>query len=150
MTDDGDGEAIILERVNGKSVRDIARERGMTQAAIEAIIDRAAEEALSARALRRLLHVEACRLEAIKSVLFEKAMAGENAAAAIYIKASERLSSMIGINSPQGHYVTISSTIEPAEQPSNTVRMLEAIRRLKGEAEKPDDEESPPGGDKLN
>jgi hypothetical protein len=88
----------------------------MTRAAVEAILDQEAERALGARELRRLLHLEAYRIETIKQVLFEKAIAGENAAAAIYIKASERLSSMIGINSPQGHS---SRSAPPSSRPSS-------------------------------
>ena len=147
MTNDSDGEAIILDRVNGKSVREIAADRGLTVAAVTTILDQEAERALSASELRRMLHLEACRLEAIKQVLFEKAMAGENAAASIYCKLSERLSSMIGINAPQGHYVTISSAIESAEKPSNTFKMLEAIRRLRNEPDDPPPDDDP---DKLN
>src|SRR5215472_17234611 len=148
MPGDSDGEAIISDRVNGKSVRDIARERSLSVAAVEAILDQEAERALGAPELRRMLYLEVCRLEAIKSVLFEKAMAGENAAAAIYVKLSERMASMIGINAPQGHYVQIGSTIEPVERPSNTVLMLQRIRELKAQSanEKPDDDE-PPGED---
>jgi hypothetical protein len=48
---------------------------------------------------------------------------------------------MIGLNAPTGHYVSISSTLEPTnERQTSTVRMLEAIRRLRGEAEPDDDD----------
>src|SRR5215471_1788768 len=129
-----DGEAIILDRVHGKSVEAIARERGLSVPAVERILDAEAERALGAHELRRMLFVEARRIEALKQLLWDKAMAGDNASAAVFAKLSERLASMIGLNAPSGHYVSISSTLEPAvERGTSTTRMLEAIKRLRGE-----------------
>jgi len=143
-----DPETIIFDRVYGKSVEAIARARRLSVAAVEAILDREAEKALGARELRRLLFVEARRIEALKQLLWNKAMEGDNASAAIFAKLSERLATMVGLNAPVGHYVQISSTLEPAvEQGTSTQRMLEAIRRLRNE---PDDDQDDPPDDKPN
>lgn len=124
----------------------------MTIAAVDAILDEEARRALGAGELRRLLYIEACRLEAIKAVLLEKAIAGENAAAAIYVKVSERLATMLGINAPREHLVSISATIQHDGKGTSTQEMLEAIRHLRGEAEAEQtvEGEAEPDPDKLN
>jgi len=63
----------------------------MSVAAVEGILDVEPEKALGARELRRLLFVEVFRLEAIKEVLFRKALDGETGAAIGSASMSARL-----------------------------------------------------------
>jgi hypothetical protein len=141
-----DREAILRNLVfGGQSIERIARARRLTVAAVTRIVDEEAARALNAAALRRGLYVETVRLEALLKKHFAAAMEGDTVSAALYVKTSERLNSMLGTNAPIGHAVHVINSSETVEQPSNTVRLLQAIRRLKGE---PDDE--PPGEDKLN
>ena len=61
-----DDDAIILRAAtDGRSIRDIATERGMSEAAVTAILDRQAASWLDGAHLRRELLFEVKRLEAL-------------------------------------------------------------------------------------
>jgi hypothetical protein len=141
-----DREAILRGLVyGGGTVESIARARRLRVAEVARIVDKEAARRLSGEELRRGLYVETMRLEALLRRHFAAAMQGDTISAALYVKTSERLSSMIGTNAPIGHAVHVINSSEPVEQVSSTRKLLEAIRRLRGEAEKPDgNEELPP------
>jgi hypothetical protein len=145
-----DREAILRDFVyGGQSVESIARSRRLTVAEVTRIVDEEAARRMSGEELRRGLYVEAVRLEALLRRHFAAAMEGDTISAALYVKTSERLSSMIGTNAPIGHAVhVIHSSAKPVEQGTSTQRMLEAIRRLRNEPEPEDEQE--PLEDKLN
>jgi hypothetical protein len=67
-------------------------------------------------------------------------MKGDLPAGPLLVKISQRLSSMMGWSHPHGHVVTITSNLEPAEQPTSTAKMLEVIRRLRDEQDVEPDE----------
>src|SRR5215469_5891390 len=114
---DLDPAAILREAVAGSSTRDIAKAHGVTVLEINKLLDLEAERLFGAPGMRRTMLVEAERLSLLKQSLWNRAMKdGDNTAAAIFIKASERLASMTGANMPAGHMVTISASLEPIEQ----------------------------------
>jgi hypothetical protein len=133
MRDEPDHEAILREAVLGRSTREIAKQHRITVAEVNEVLNIEAERMFSAEGLRREMYAEAQRLGQLKQQLFARAMEdGDLHAATVYITAFERLASMIGLNASAGHYVTISGSLEPAEPVSNTQKMLQVIRRLKG------------------
>src|SRR5215471_19271104 len=145
MSDDRDDE-IVREIIAGKKASQIARERGMTVPEVNRVLDQAAAREFSASGLRRTMMLEAERLHHLKHQLWVRAMEeGDLHAAAVFIKASERLASMIGLNHPHGHIVTVTSTLEPVEHASSTQRMLEAIRLLRGETAAPEEDDDTGG-----
>ena len=60
---------------------------------------------------------------------------GDLTAAAVYIKCSEHLASMVGMNHPHGHLVTISGSLVPIEHETSTEKLAEVIRQLKADGQ---------------
>ena len=133
MIDDLEHARIVRERISGKTTREIARDRRVTVPEINRILDLAAAGAFSAEGLKRTMLLEAEQLIHLKNQLWERAMDGDNTASALYIKAAERLATMIGLNAPHGHVVMITSTMAPADTATSTQKMLAAIRLLRNE-----------------
>lgn len=132
MVDEDTRDAIIRDAMVGKKARHIARDRGVSMADVTSVINRAASEAFKGEALRRLSFLEIERLEALKQRLFARAYQDDNTAMSLYLRASERLASLTGVNHPQGHIVTVTSSIQPVEGTS-TQLMIDAVRELRGE-----------------
>jgi hypothetical protein len=131
MPDSDETTATILrEAAMGRPVRDIAKLRSISRGEVERILDVEAEHMFNAAGLRRQMLAETLRLGYLKQRLFARAMQDDLHAAAIYIKASERLSSMIGLNAPVGHYVTISGSLESTETSTQYIRRV--LDELKG------------------
>jgi hypothetical protein len=151
MRDQGEEDAAILQQATvGKTAREIARLRGLTMMEVNRSLDRSAAAMFSAEGTRRAMAAEVQRLEALKSMLFHRTMdQGDMVAGALYVKVSERMATMLGWNHPIGHVVSVTSNLEPEEHESSTMTLLRAIRRLRGEAEPPEEEE-PEAGEKLN
>ena len=132
MPDEFDHDAILREAVTGRSVREIAKARGATVPDINRALDIEAERLFGAEGLRRAMLLEAERLGHLKQNLWRRAMTdGDLTAAAVYIKASERLASMIGMNHPHGHLVTISGTLAPIEHETGTERLRAILDQLR-------------------
>lgn len=107
MPDDQDHHAIVREAVTGRSVRDIAKARDMTVPEVNHVLDLEAERLFGAQGLRRAMLLEAERLGLLKQSLWTRAMQdGDLQAATVYVKAPERLASMVGMNHPHRHLVT--------------------------------------------
>ena len=150
---DDESAAILREATVGKPLREIAKARGMLQSEVARIIDLAAQNMFSGKGTRREVLLEAQRLGYMKQRLWERYMRdGDTPSPALYIKASERLSSMLGWNHPLGHVVQITGHLEqPHDDRTMTARTLEAVRRLRGEYEaEQQSKDEPPDEDKLN
>lgn len=131
---DLDRDAIINEAIHGTALREIARSHALTLAEVRSVIDDEAAHAFSGEQLRREWWLEASRLRALGQRYFDRAMSDDDMnaanAAAIYIKASERLSSLTGLNAPQSSAVTLINATPPAGQQSSTARFQAVIDRL--------------------
>ena len=92
-----------------------------------------------------MLYLEAQRLDLLKQRVWVLAMRDGNLpAASVYVKASERLASLVGMNAPLGHVVNvIGAAPEPEQTQSSTHRLLETIRLLRAEV-------APETGESLN
>lgn len=131
-----DAIAILREAVEGRSARQIAEARGLTTQEVNRVLDREAAEMLSGEGTRRMIAVESERLNQMKQKLWNRYMTdGDNASAALFIKASERHASMLGHNHPAGHVVQVIGHLSHSTTgPTTTQSMLETVRALRGEA----------------
>jgi len=140
-------ESIIRELTSGRTIREVAEKRNMTIPEVNSILDQMARRCFSAEGMRRRVFLEVEKLEMLKQLCFMKAVREQDLhAVGHYVKASERQSSMMGMNHPQGHIVTVTSTLDNDQHETSSTRMLEAIRRLRHET--PEAEETP--AEKLN
>jgi len=144
-----DDAAILRETIEGKSVQEIARQRGMTLAEVNHAIDAEAQRMFSGEGTRRAVAIEAQRLDLLKQKLWQRYMQeGDNPSAALFIKVSERLASMCGWNFPLGHVVQITGHLPQAHPETSRERLTRVLAELTGEAStaEPDDEEAPSEG----
>jgi len=130
-----DSAAILRQAIEGKSAQEIATQRGLTLAEVNRALDVEAARMLGGEGTRRAIAAEAGRLDRLKQRLYETYMqTGDTNSASLYVKASERLASMLGWNHPAGHVVSVIGNLqEPQDNKTNTQRMLEAVRALKAE-----------------
>lgn len=130
-----DPDEIVLLAANGVSMREIAASHRMSEDEVRAIIDREAARCFEAAHLRRQFLLEARRLRELGQKYYAKAMAGDGDvnSAAIYIKASERLATLSGLNHPVSYGVQVIASDPPAE-PSSTDRIEQALAALRNRA----------------
>jgi hypothetical protein len=120
MLDDQEQDAIVHEAARGLPLREIARSRSMTVTDVTQALDEAAKRAFSGEELiiRRQLLLEVHRLREIERKHFERC--DEVPSAAIYLKSSERLASLIGMNQPIGMSVQLIQAKQIEQQESST------------------------------
>src|SRR5215831_1406978 len=117
------------------SLAEIAAAQGMTVSEVREIIDQEAARCFAGEELRRTWLLEARRLRELGQKYYDKAMSdAENAAnsAIIFIKASERLATLTGMNAPQGHSVTLIHEAARPERQTGTDKIRAAIDRIRG------------------
>lgn len=144
MRENPDHDAIIPAAVHGRALGEIARSHDLTLAEVRSIIDAEAARAFSGEELRRELLLEARRLRELGQRYFDRAMADDDMnaanAAAIYIKASERLATLTGMNAPQNSAVTLINATPAAGQQTSTERLTAVINALCATSPPPGDE----------
>ena len=141
MADDPDHDVIIHEAAHGRSLRDIAGSRNLTLDEVRKIVNEEAALALDGQNLRREWLLEARRLRELGQKYFSRAMTDDDLnSGLLYIKASERLATLTGMNAPIGHAVQVMhATAPPAIGGTSIDRIAAAIDRIRG---KPLDEDS--------
>jgi hypothetical protein len=145
LTEDEEA-AILQEATMGRPVREIARAHKTTIAEVHRVLDLEAEKLFSAAGTRRQMLIEAERLSVLKTMLWTRAVQDNDLEAAMVLcKVSARISSMLGWNHPNGHVVTLTSTLPPTEEPMTTTRkMLLAVQALRDQYEKPVEQNEKP------
>jgi len=124
---------ILRDWINGRSIDDIARERGLLESEVNRVIDLRAAQMFSGEATRRSIALESEKLDAIKAKLYATYMRdGCTVSAALYLKASERLSSLRGWNRPSAHFVEISGHLEPTPTQTSTQKLRSALDNVLG------------------
>jgi hypothetical protein len=121
-------EEMFRARLCGESLRLIAKRFGVSVATVE----RAVQErctAITPANRQHALQVELERLEALWATFNERAQEGNEAAAAICLRISERRSSMWGLDchAPAQPLLLVEAQ---REQPSSIDRIREAIERV--------------------
>jgi hypothetical protein len=130
-----DADSIVSLVANGMSLRDVAKAHDLTVTEVRGIIDEEAARCFAGAELRRQWLLEARRLRELGQKYYGKAMGdGEEAAnsAVIFIKASERLATLTGMNAPIGHAVRVIHQAAPPEQKTSTQEILAALDNVLG------------------
>ena len=136
MADHPDHDAIIREASRGGSLRDIAKGHGLTVTEVRKIIDEEAAQAFNGEQLRREWLYEARRLRELGQRYYDKAMTDAedaSSSAIIFLKASERLATLTGMNPVQGHAVQLIHSTAPLSQQTSTQQIrgvLDNILRI--------------------
>jgi hypothetical protein len=144
MVDDREQDEIVHEAAHGRRPREIAKARGLTVAAVIQALDDAAKRAFSGEELRRELLLEVHRLREIERKHFERC--DEVSSAAVYLKSSERLASLIGMNQPIGMSVQLihAKQIEQHESSTENLRRIFEEVRLEAQAKRSNGGEGEP------
>jgi hypothetical protein len=127
-------ERILKSAAEGVSIRALAAEHGLSEEAVTAVLDRAAEAWFKGEHLRRELLLEVERLSRLEEHYFAKALGegeGANAAGALYVKLAERKATLVGLNAPSASASVVIHQSVPAMQVSSTERIRQAIDRLR-------------------
>jgi len=119
--------------IGGLSLAGVADRFGISKSAVQAILKQETDRVYDGAEMRAEWMLTARRLRRMELAFDKKAVEQLDCAAAIVaIKASERRATLTGANAPIGHAVAVMT--QSAEEPtSSTEKMLEAIRRLRGE-----------------
>jgi hypothetical protein len=146
-----DEDAILREAIFGDPVKEIAKRHKCSQTAVNAILDRHAAEMLTPSARARALALEVDRLDCLEQTFHRIAIANQDAQAGTLVtKISQRRSALLGLDQPHMLRLDLTAVPENNDGKTNTQRMLEAIRQLKGEVAEPDDEDQEPMAEKVN
>jgi hypothetical protein len=125
-------EAMLRDRIAGKPVRTIAKQFRCTADEVNAALDRllpVIDTALLSRETRLMLE----RLTELRAIYYEQAQAGRTMAAAVVLKIDDRLSALLGLDSPlkvNPVQLQLATTKE-----TSTDRIERAIAAIVGERE---------------
>ena len=100
---------------------------------VQQILDAEAERSFGGAELRRQLLLEARRLREIGQRYYTKAMADSeesSSAAIIFIKASERLATLTGMNAPIGRAVQVIHQAVPVTKQTSTEEIASVLDAL--------------------
>jgi hypothetical protein len=146
MLDDARKDAIINEAVGGQGVRQIARRHQCSLAEVRATLDEFAPEQLKPSNRAAMLALEISRLETLEAVFLRHAIENMDAqAGTLVVKISQRKAAACGLDQPVMVRLDVQ-TVTEHEEGTSTERMLQAVRRLRAEADptaKPDADEEP-------
>ena len=128
-----DHSAVLDALAFGLSIEDAAGRFGMREAEVRQRLKQETDRVYDGVEQRSQWMLTSRRLELIEVKFARKALDDMDPTAAIVaIKASERRATLCGANAPPAHLVTVMHT-QPIEDGTSTQKMLEAIRRLRGE-----------------
>jgi len=131
-----DDDALILRAATeGRTIRDIAAERGMSEESVAAILDREAATWFDGKHLRRELLMEVTRLNALARKYYSRAMGddeGSITAGTLYVKLTERKATLIGLNAPAAASVQLIHQTAPVEQRTSTQEIIALLDNVQG------------------
>jgi len=136
-----DRESILDAIAFGLTIDEAADRFGIGKADVREILKTETDRVYNGAEQRSDWMLTARRLQRIELKFARKAVNDmDPVAAVVSIKASERRATLCGANAPIGHTVAIMHQQAAENQGSSTLQMLEAIKRLRNEAE-PDSED---------
>jgi hypothetical protein len=127
-------ERILKAAAEGVSIRALAAEHGLSEEAVTAVLDRAAEAWFTGEDLRRELLLEVSRLSRLEEHYYNKALGddeGSASAGALFVKLQERKATLLGLNAPSSSTAVIVHQTMP-KQETSTERIRAAIDRIRG------------------
>ena len=139
-------EAIIQQRIVGRSARAIARAQGCTLAEVSKVLDRFTETTIDDKTRKHTLALELARLDELQETFYARALEGDVACGALITKIIERRCTMLGLYTPQTATLQVIEAEAPRE--TSTERLRAAIDRIRGKTHQDDlpatDQEDPP------
>jgi hypothetical protein len=102
----------------------------MTEGAVDEVLDQRADAMLSGKHLRRALMLQLARLDELVEVFHPKGLGGDPICGALVVKIEERRSTLLGLNAPIGHAVSVVQQ-EPVEAPTSTDKIRAAFDRIR-------------------
>ena len=139
-------EAIIQQRIVGRSARAIARAQGCTLAEVSKVLDRFTETTIDDKTRKHTLALELARLDELQETFYARALEGDVACGALITKIIERRCTMLGLYTPQTATLQIIEAEAPRE--TSTERLRAAIERIRGKRHQDDlpatDQDDPP------
>jgi len=133
MAEHPDHEAIVNEAIRGTSLRKIAKARGLTLSDVRKMVDDEAAQAFNGEQLRREWLYEARRLRELGQRYYDKAMTDAedaSSSAIIFLKASERLATLTGMNPVQGHAVQLIHSTAPLSRQTSTEQIRDVLDNI--------------------
>jgi len=139
-------EAIIQQRIVGRSARAIARAQGCTLAEVSKVLDRFTETTIDDKTRKHTLALELARLDELQETFYARALEGDVACGALITKIIERRCVMLGLYTPQTATLQVIEGEAPRE--TSTERLRAAIDRIRGKTHQDDppvtDQDDPP------
>ena len=139
-------EAIIQQRIVGRSARAIARAQGCTLAEVSKVLDRFTETTIDDKTRKHTLALELARLDELQETFYARALEGDVACGALITKIIERRCTMLGLYTPQTATLQVIEAEAPRE--TSTERLRAAIDRIRGKTHQDDlpatDQDDPP------
>jgi hypothetical protein len=131
MTDITDEQAdeIFRARLVGKSIRTLAKRFGLTTGEVAELVESMCQP-VSPAMRRAVLMLDLERLEILGEVFFEKAMAGDVAAAGVSIRLQERRAQLLGLDVPAASRSDAVVQIAMASPETTTDRIRAALEHL--------------------
>ena len=143
MTDRDD--EVLDALAAGLTIRACAARFDMGESDVRDILKAETDRASDGAEMRAEWMLAARRLRAMELAFHRKALDDLDCTAAVVaIKASERRATLTGANAPAAQLVQVMQTQASENEPTNTVKMLEAIRRLRGDYEREKSDETDP------
>ena len=134
-------DAIIQQRVSGRSARAIARAQGCTLAEVSKVLDRFTETTIDDKIRRQTLALELARLDELQETFYARALEGDVQCGALVTKIIERRCTMLGLYTPQTATLQVIEAETPRETSTDKISAL--IERIRGKV-RDDDPDDPP------
>ena len=133
-----DVEAIYAKRIAGVAVKRIAKQFGVAEAVINAILLERTQQVLSDDNIRIMVGLESDRLDQTLEALWPAVQKGDPVACGLAIKISQRRAVLFGIDAPSSHSVEIYRRYEEAPLTSTQSLALK-VAQARGESITADD-----------
>jgi DNA-binding transcriptional MerR regulator len=133
-------EAIIQQRIVGRSARAIARAQGCTLAEVSKVLDRFTETTIDDKTRKHTLALELARLDELQETFYARALEGDVQCGALITKIIERRCTMLGLYTPQTATLQVIEAETPRETSTDKISAL--IERIRGKTR--DDQDDPP------
>lgn len=117
------------DELNDRRVVALAKRHKCSAGEIRSALDQHPLEVDRDAFLRRTVALELVRLDQLEETFAEKAMAGDVASGSLLVKIAERRATLLGLNAPIGHAVSIIQH-EPPEALNSTEKTRKVLWEL--------------------
>jgi hypothetical protein len=133
-------DAILQQRIVGRSARAIAKAQGCTLTEVNRVLDRFTETTIDDKTRKHTLALELARLDELQETFYARALEGDVQCGALITKIIERRCTMLGLYTPQTATLQVIEAETPRETSTDKISAL--IERIRGKTR--DDPDDPP------